>query len=272
MTQLKADGSEGLIGVYGRSLRPHEKKYHITELELLALLIGIERYKYLIVGRRLHIRTDSKMVEFLKSIKTKPSHRHTRWLIELSPILDSDLTTIEHIKGSSNIPSDFLSRQEYRDQDIPDSEKDLIDSDLIVLLSEFYEDSETFEKIHFDPENIFPPELDRTIANRLREEEKQTSIRPDDYVQFRPRLIDDQKNEPKDELNYTDLYLSFKRLANNKPTEFNCMLERQNDVSNDHSNLDSKQKFQRVSANEEWLAFSNNNDTAFDFTEDDDKK
>ena len=176
-------------------------------------------------------------------------------------------------QGTSNIPSDYLSRQEYGDQDIPDSEKDLIDSDLIVLLSEFYEDRETFEKIHFDPENIFPPELDRTIANRLREEEKQTSIRPDDSVQFRPKPIDDQKNEPKnepnDEPNCTDLYLSFKHLANNKPTEFDWMLEKQNDESNYHCNPNPEQRFQRISATEEWVSFSKNNDSGFDFTKTD---
>ena len=128
------------------------------------------------------------------------------------------------------------------------------------------------------PENIFPSELDRTIANRLREEEKQTSIRPDDYVQFRPRLLDDQKIEPKDEPNdrstpngepnCTDWYLSFKHLANNKPTdsEFDWMLEKQMDESNYHSSPNPKQRFQRVSATEEWKSISKNNDSGFDFT------
>ncbi|MDW3614930.1 MAG: DDE-type integrase/transposase/recombinase, partial [Nitrososphaeraceae archaeon] len=256
---------------YGRSLRTHEKSWHITELELLSLLIGIEKYKHLILGKHLIVRTDSKMVQFLKSIKTKPSQRHSRWLVELSPILDSDLTTIEFISGKNNVTADILSRQEYGEPEISEAEKELIDSELIVLLTDFFDDKKAFDTANFAAENIFSLDLDRTIADRLHAEDRQTASQTDyDQVQHTPKWLVDQLPQER-EMESMCLYLQYEANVNGLPTESNWRLGKQNVGCelHDHVNLNSKQKFEKVSATDDWNSFSNTNNFDFDWTVDD---
>src|SRR6266516_396306 len=114
ISQESRDGqSETLLACYGRSLRENERKWAIGEIEILSVLIGLEKFRHLLIGRRVVIKSDSKMVRYLNQIKLGPSARQTRWLIALAPLLNSSLTSFHHVTGKSNVLADYLSRRSY---------------------------------------------------------------------------------------------------------------------------------------------------------------
>ena len=104
---------EVLLGCFGRSLRPNERNWAINELELLSVIIGLQKYRHLLIGRNVIIRSDSKMVKFVKQMKITPSARHCRWLLNLSPLIDVETTTFDFISGKNNLLADYLSRKSY---------------------------------------------------------------------------------------------------------------------------------------------------------------
>src|SRR6266516_6296617 len=112
LSQVSSEtGEEVLLGCYGRSLRPNEKKFYPGELEILAVILGIEKYKHLLLGRRLIIRSDSKMVRYLQQMKISPNSRHCRWILGLSSIIDAQSTSFEYVTGKTNLLADYLSRK-----------------------------------------------------------------------------------------------------------------------------------------------------------------
>ena len=108
LSQRSKDGlTESLIGSFGRTLRPNERKFPIGELEILAVILGLDKFRHLLIGKKVIIRSDSRMVQYLKNIKTSPYARHCRWALKLSPLIDCDSTSFEYVKGSQNQVADY---------------------------------------------------------------------------------------------------------------------------------------------------------------------
>ena len=122
----KETGAQQLISAFGRSLHPHETRYHCNELEVLSIIVGIQKFKHLIFGKKLLILTDNITARYLKSLSTASSSRLQRWSVYLSDVIHSDLVTFKHIAGQSNKVADVISRFDYSKQaPEPPSEKEL---------------------------------------------------------------------------------------------------------------------------------------------------
>jgi len=123
---------------------------------MLSVILGLEKYHHLLIGKKLIIRSDSKMVQYLQKMKTSPQSRCCRWALKLSSIIDSENITFEFLPGHKNLVADQLSHQTYEDIPISESEKDLLDDELIALMTEYFDDKGTFTGKHFDSETVKP--------------------------------------------------------------------------------------------------------------------
>lgn len=135
-SQVSRDGQEErLIACYGRTLRPNESRWTISEREGLALMVGILRYKHLLVGNPgLEIRSDNMSVKFLEHITHAKSPRLARWATALSPILTR--ATWTHVAGQKNVVADALSRRPYEDEEVTSDEREFLYDDMNFALLE----------------------------------------------------------------------------------------------------------------------------------------
>ncbi len=82
-----------------------QQHYAVHELETLAVLEALQKWEDKLIGRRLHVITDHKALEFFKT-QAYLSSRQWRWMNYMSKF-DFDIT---YIKGEYNKVADCLSR------------------------------------------------------------------------------------------------------------------------------------------------------------------
>ncbi|MGL4850595.1 MAG: reverse transcriptase domain-containing protein, partial [Clostridium sp.] len=90
-----------------KKLTPTEKRYTISEKEMLAVVFGIKKFESDLRGRKFHLMTDHKA---LIEIRRKPvfnNNRINRWI---EKIQEFDFT-VEYVKGELMTDADALSRQ-----------------------------------------------------------------------------------------------------------------------------------------------------------------
>ncbi|WVZ52480.1 LOW QUALITY PROTEIN: hypothetical protein U9M48_003534 [Paspalum notatum var. saurae] len=100
---------EGRVIAYAScQLRKHEVNYPTHDLELLAVVHALKKWRHYLLGNTCHIYTDHKS---LKYIFTQPeiNMRQRRWL-ELMKDYDLD---IHYHPGKSNVVADALSRKAH---------------------------------------------------------------------------------------------------------------------------------------------------------------
>jgi hypothetical protein len=104
---LLQEGPKGLrpIAFASRALTPAEKNYHITELEALSVVWGVQRFQHYLEMSHFVIETDH---ESLKTMLTSewPTGRVKRWALRLMG-LDCQ---IQYRRGKLNTLADCLSR------------------------------------------------------------------------------------------------------------------------------------------------------------------
>lgn len=98
-------GSKRVISYASARLRPHEKRYHSNELECLAIVWAIKRYRPYLENQHFILRTDNKAMTWLQSMKDKNA-KLLRWSLQLQEFN----FTLQHVKGSDNQLPDALSR------------------------------------------------------------------------------------------------------------------------------------------------------------------
>lgn len=103
--QLNKDGEHDVLGFASRVLRGAELFYITSEKELLAIIYGLQKFRTIIFGYPLIIRTDNHSLKFLSQCRLL-NDRLTRWVLYLS---EFDYT-VEYVKGSENVVADTLSR------------------------------------------------------------------------------------------------------------------------------------------------------------------
>jgi hypothetical protein len=103
--QLDDAGEHGVIGFARRMLRGPELLYTVTEKELLAIIFGLQKFRTILLGHRIVIRTDHYALKFLNQCRLL-NDRLTRWSLLLNEF-DYD---VEHIRGKDNVVADTLSR------------------------------------------------------------------------------------------------------------------------------------------------------------------
>lgn len=99
------DGEEHPIAYMSKKLNTAQKNYSITELECLAAILCIEKFRCYIEGMEFTVITDHAALKWLMSQK-ELTGRLGRWSLKLQP----HTFKIEHRKGAANIVPDTLSR------------------------------------------------------------------------------------------------------------------------------------------------------------------
>lgn len=103
--QIDDIGEHRVLGFASRILRGPELLYTVTEKELLAIIFGLKKYRMLILGHKVVIRTDHYALKFLRQCRLL-NDRLTRWTMYLNEF-DYE---VEHVPGSQNVVADTLSR------------------------------------------------------------------------------------------------------------------------------------------------------------------
>ena len=109
LSQRQADGELKPIAFGSRFLNDSEKNYSIGELELLAVVWGLEKFRFYLYGKKVCLYTDHQALEPLikrNRCNKQYSARLTRWLDRLAHF---DIS-IQHIAGGNLKFTDFLSR------------------------------------------------------------------------------------------------------------------------------------------------------------------
>ena len=107
--QKQGNGELKPIAFASRYLNDAEKKYSIGELELLAVVWGLERFRFHLYGKQVQLFSDHQALEpLLKRNKTNKQYsaRLTRWLDRLNHF---DIC-LKHTAGKEIKFTDFISR------------------------------------------------------------------------------------------------------------------------------------------------------------------
>ena len=108
--QKQHDGNTKPIAFGSRYLNDTEKKYSIFELELLAVVWGLEKFRFYLYGKTVHLYTvyHQALEPLIKRNRCNKQYsaRLTRWLERLTHF---DIS-IQHIFGSNLKFTDYLSR------------------------------------------------------------------------------------------------------------------------------------------------------------------
>src|SRR3954466_9365693 len=88
------------------SLKPAEKNYSVTHLELLGVMFAVKQFRHYILGSNFLIQTDHRALNGLMT-STDLSGRLQRWLTALQEYLPFEIT---YRKGKVNANADALSR------------------------------------------------------------------------------------------------------------------------------------------------------------------
>ena len=104
LTQPYEDG-EKVICYLSRSLSRQERRYSVTELELLAIIFAVEKLRSYLDGVEFTVITDHSSILWLDRLQN-PSGRLCRWALRLQAFKFK----IIHRPGKQNVVPDFLSR------------------------------------------------------------------------------------------------------------------------------------------------------------------
>ncbi|UYV67597.1 hypothetical protein LAZ67_5001331 [Cordylochernes scorpioides] len=101
-------GNSYPVQYFSRTLRKYERNYTITELECLAIIETVDRFKVYLAGNCFTIFTDHCALQWLKNIKN-PTGRLFRWSLRLS-VYDYQ---VKYIQGTKQLEADLLSRNPF---------------------------------------------------------------------------------------------------------------------------------------------------------------
>ena len=110
LSQKDSNKKERVIAYGGRSLRPPERSWSISERETLALIEGIKNYRVYLAGRKFTAVTDHSALQYLQRTKD-PTGRLGRWALFLQ---EYDFT-VQYKPGRIHLNADALSRRPYTD-------------------------------------------------------------------------------------------------------------------------------------------------------------
>ena len=112
---LLQDTPEGrwAISYASRTLTSQERKYSVFELEALAVLFGIEKFRMYIEHVHFDLETDCQALSWVLA-KPRTTGRIARWAVRLSAFK----FTVTHIRGADNTVADALSRM-FAEESVP---------------------------------------------------------------------------------------------------------------------------------------------------------
>ena len=104
LSQESDEGKKVVIAFAGRTLTNAERKYTVTEKELLAVLFAVDKFRPYVEDIKFKLVADHYSLLWLHNLKS-PSGRLARWAVKLQQF---DFY-LEHRKGASNVMPDTLS-------------------------------------------------------------------------------------------------------------------------------------------------------------------
>ncbi|UYV71446.1 hypothetical protein LAZ67_8003250 [Cordylochernes scorpioides] len=104
LKQVHPDGNIYPVQYYSRALRSYERNYTISELECLAIVECVDKFRVYLLGTRFVIYLDHHALQWLKTIKD-PTGRLFRWSLRHSAY-DYE---VKYLKGSRQYEADLLS-------------------------------------------------------------------------------------------------------------------------------------------------------------------
>ena len=113
LSQLDDEGKEHPIAYGSQTLTVHQKNYDTTQLEALAVIWALKKYRHYLYGKKFKIITDHKaLVWLLNSDKPNQNSKIVRWRMTLQ---DYDYE-IKHKEGKSHQSVDAMSRIDQPDE------------------------------------------------------------------------------------------------------------------------------------------------------------
>jgi len=92
------------LGFFSKKLTSTQKRYPVTEQELLAIAETLKYFKHMLLGHEITVKTDHKNLTYPTSTHTSDRVLRQRLLLEEYGV------KLEYIKGEKNIVADALSR------------------------------------------------------------------------------------------------------------------------------------------------------------------
>lgn len=108
LSQKNDEGIEVPIAYFSQKLNKAQSNYSVTELECLAAILSLKKFRAYVEGQEFTIVTDHASLQWLMR-QTDLSTRLARWSLKLQGYKFQ----IEHRKGSLNVVPDSLSRQNF---------------------------------------------------------------------------------------------------------------------------------------------------------------
>lgn len=147
LEQKDESGNFHPIGFGSKNLNDAQSKYSAIEMELLAIVTGIENFREYLYFRPFIVFSDHKALESFRTLKS-PSCRIAKFTAK---ILDYDFTIV-YKPGKANLVADHLSREVNFIQSVDDSfvieqSKDEFCSNLIKALNNKKNVSDKFKKL-----------------------------------------------------------------------------------------------------------------------------
>ena len=105
LAQCDDDGHERVVAFTSRTLSKTERRYCVTQRELLAVMVFTKHFRPYLLGREFILRTDHGSLTWLQSFK-EPEEQLARWLEKLQEFN----FTIVHRPGKSHRNADALSQ------------------------------------------------------------------------------------------------------------------------------------------------------------------
>ena len=93
------------VAYASRKLLPREQRYSTIERECLAIVFGVDKFKFYLMGKEFVLEVDHRPLVYLNKFKGSNS-RLVRWALSLQPYR---FRTI-YIPGAENVGADLLSR------------------------------------------------------------------------------------------------------------------------------------------------------------------
>jgi hypothetical protein len=105
LMQKNSEGNINIFSTASRVLNAAEKRYTTCELELLAVVSALEKFRIYVYGSKIYLNRHNRALTFFQRC-TITSNRVARWLITIQ---EYDIK-LQHIKGVDNHLADTLSR------------------------------------------------------------------------------------------------------------------------------------------------------------------
>jgi hypothetical protein len=149
------------LGFFSKKLNETQKRYPVTEQELLGITETLKYFRYMLSGHRIIVKTDHQNLTHLSTIHSSNRVLRQRLLLEEYGV------ELQHIPGESNVVAEALSR-------LPTAEKPAM-SNLVALLSHL----PTEELFSFDGDDDFPLNLKTMADAQTTDSHLQAALRTD---------------------------------------------------------------------------------------------